>query len=43
MEQGGQPFALGSAPTTPFAYEHTQSFTGAYVGLYAQRTRAPRR
>jgi len=35
VEQSGQPFALGSAPTTPFAYEQTQSFTGAYVGLYA--------
>jgi len=35
--QGGaarQP--LGSGPTTPFSYEETQSFTGAFVGMYAQ-------
>lgn len=35
VEQGGQTVALGQAPTTPFAYEQTQSFTGAFVGLYA--------
>lgn len=26
---------LGSAPTSPFAFEKTSSFTGAFVGLYA--------
>ena len=31
----GQRLALGSAPTTPFSYERTQSFTGAFVGLHA--------
>jgi xylan 1,4-beta-xylosidase len=29
------PITLGSAPTTHFAYEKTQSFTGAFLGLYA--------
>lgn len=32
---GGAPVALGSAPTSSFAFEKTQSFTGAFVGLYA--------
>lgn len=36
VEQGSSSGALGTAPTTPFAYEETQSFTGAFVGLYAQ-------
>lgn len=31
-----EPISLGQAPTTPFAYEKTDSFTGAHVGLYAQ-------
>jgi xylan 1,4-beta-xylosidase len=30
---------LGTGPTTPFAYEETQSFTGAFIGLYAQSDR----
>ncbi len=32
---GAERISLGKAPTTPFAYEKTGSFTGAYVGLYA--------
>lgn len=35
LEQGSAAGALGEAPTAPFAYEQTQSFTGAFVGLYA--------
>ena len=38
-ERDGRREALGSAPTTPFAYEATQSFTGAFVGLYAHSDR----
>lgn len=30
---------LGAAPTTSFAYEESQSFTGAFVGLYAYSPR----
>jgi alpha-N-arabinofuranosidase len=37
---GGERTSLGRAPTTPFAYEKTQSFTGAFVGLYAHSDRA---
>jgi xylan 1,4-beta-xylosidase len=38
VTQGAAPAsALGHAPTTAFAYEKTQSFTGAYVGLYAHQ------
>lgn len=33
--QGEAPVALGSAPTAPFGFEKTGSFTGAFVGLYA--------
>jgi alpha-N-arabinofuranosidase len=32
---GAEPVAMGTAPTTPFAYEKSGSFTGAFVGLYA--------
>ncbi|MBN2195274.1 MAG: glycoside hydrolase family 43 protein [Polyangiaceae bacterium] len=31
---------LGTLPTTPFSYEETKSFTGAFVGMYAQSDRA---
>lgn len=31
----GERQALGSAPTPPFSYEQTESFTGAFIGLHA--------
>lgn len=34
-EEGKESVVLGAGPTTTFAYEKTQSFTGAFVGLYA--------
>ena len=36
----GEQTKLGEAPTTPFAYEVTGSFTGAYVGMYAHTDHA---
>jgi alpha-N-arabinofuranosidase len=38
VEEGKDPVSLGTGPTTTFAYEKTQSFTGAFVGLYAHGT-----
>lgn len=37
----GQRLDLGSGPTAAFAYERTQSFTGAFIGLHAHTQNGP--